>query len=70
MAEAAREHRVVVVGAGIGGLVSALLLAHRGLDVTLVEAAATPGGKMRQLQYKLVPGEAGWQLKFDRMDEF
>ena len=49
MAEAAREHRVVVVGAGIGGLVSALLLAHRGLDVTLVEAAATPGGKMRQL---------------------
>jgi hypothetical protein len=28
------------------------------------------GGKMRQLQYKLVPGEAGWRLKFDRMDEF
>jgi phytoene dehydrogenase-like protein len=27
--------RVVVVGAGIGGLVSALVLAHRGLDVTL-----------------------------------
>lgn len=46
---AAREHRVVVVGAGIGGLVSALLLAHRGLQVTLVEAAATPGGKMRQV---------------------
>jgi 1-hydroxycarotenoid 3,4-desaturase len=43
-------HRVVVVGAGIGGLVSALLLAHRGLQVTLVEAAAAPGGKMRQLE--------------------
>ena len=43
-------HRVVVVGAGVGGLVSALLLACRGLDVTLVEAAATPGGKMRQQQ--------------------
>jgi hypothetical protein len=27
-------------------------------------------GRMRQLQYKLVPGEAGWQLKFERMDEF
>ncbi len=44
-----REHRVVVVGAGIAGLVSALLLAHQGLQVTVVEAAATPGGKMRQV---------------------
>ncbi|HSQ70804.1 MAG TPA: FAD-dependent oxidoreductase, partial [Rubrivivax sp.] len=40
---------MVVVGAGIGGLVSALLLACRGLQVTLVEAAAEPGGKMRQV---------------------
>ena len=45
-----RAHRVVVIGAGVGGLVSALLLACRGLDVTLVERAATPGGKMRQVQ--------------------
>ncbi|HYN61770.1 MAG TPA: phytoene desaturase family protein [Rubrivivax sp.] len=45
-----REHRVVVVGAGIGGLVSALLLACRGLQVTLVEAGAEPGGKMRQVE--------------------
>lgn len=43
-------HRVVVVGAGIGGLVSALLLARQGLQVTLVEAAPEPGGKMRRLQ--------------------
>ncbi|MFY8084559.1 MAG: phytoene desaturase family protein, partial [Rubrivivax sp.] len=41
--------RVVVIGAGVGGLVSALLLACRGLDVTLVEAAPAPGGKMRQI---------------------
>ena len=32
--------RVVVVGAGIGGLVSALVLAHHGLDVSLLESAA------------------------------
>ena len=32
------------------GLVSALLLAARGLDVTLLEAADGPGGKMRPLQ--------------------
>ena len=28
------------------------------------------GGKTRQLQYKLKAGEAGWQLKFDRMVEY
>ena len=48
--ERSGAHRVVVVGAGIGGLVSALLLARQGLQVTLVESAAAPGGKMRQLQ--------------------
>ncbi|MCM0609582.1 MAG: phytoene desaturase [Ideonella sp. WA131b] len=44
------EPRVVVVGAGIGGLVSALLLATRGLDVTLLEAADGPGGKMHPVR--------------------
>jgi 1-hydroxycarotenoid 3,4-desaturase len=41
--------RVVVIGAGIGGLTSAVLLAARGLHVTVVERAATPGGKMRRV---------------------
>ena len=44
-----KTKHVVVVGAGVGGLVSALLLAHSGVRVTLVESAATPGGKMRQV---------------------
>ncbi len=44
-----KTKHVVVVGAGVGGLVSALLLAHSGVRVTLVEKAATPGGKMRQI---------------------
>lgn len=48
MADTGRAHRVVVVGAGVGGLVAALQLAQRGLEVTLVEASDTPGGKMRQ----------------------
>lgn len=39
--------RVIVVGAGIGGLVAALELAARGLDVTVLERAGRPGGKMR-----------------------
>jgi 1-hydroxycarotenoid 3,4-desaturase len=41
--------RVVIVGAGIAGLVSAFTLAARGLDVTVLERAAAPGGKMRQI---------------------
>ncbi len=41
--------RVVVIGAGMGGLVAAVLLAARGLAVTIVEAAAGPGGKMREI---------------------
>ena len=59
MPEAQRTPRVVVVGAGIAGLVSALVLAHRGLDVTLVESAATPGGKIRQVQVDGVGVDAG-----------
>lgn len=43
------DHQVVVVGAGIGGLVTALQLAHQGLAVTVVDAAPAPGGKLRQL---------------------
>jgi hypothetical protein len=33
-------------------------------------AAASPTGRTRQLQYKLVPGEAGWLLKLDRTTDF
>lgn len=31
---------------------------------------AQPSGKMRQLHYKLTPGEAGWVMKVDRVEEF
>jgi C-3',4' desaturase CrtD len=37
-------NRVVVVGAGIGGLTTAALLAKAGLDVTVAEAHVYPGG--------------------------
>ena len=50
---------VIVIGAGIGGLVSALLLSHRGLRVTLLEAAATPGGKMRRVMVGGEPIDSG-----------
>jgi C-3',4' desaturase CrtD len=39
------EHpRVVVIGAGIGGLVSAAVLANNGLDITVLEAHIYAGG--------------------------
>ena len=38
--------RVVVVGAGVGGLAAAARLAHQGHDVTICEAAQTVGGKL------------------------
>ena len=41
--------RVIVVGAGIGGLVTALELAAQGLEVLVLERAAQPGGKLREV---------------------
>ncbi len=41
--------RIAIVGAGIGGLAAAIELAARGLDVSVFERAATPGGKLREL---------------------
>lgn len=58
MAEAARG-RVVVIGAGLGGLAAALRLAHAGCAVTVVERHAGPGGKMRTLPSAAGPVDAG-----------
>lgn len=44
-----RDKRIVIIGAGIGGLVTAFDLAARGLAVTVVEKAHEPGGKIRQV---------------------
>ena len=44
---AVTSERIVVIGAGIGGLAAAMLLAARGRDVLVLERQASPGGKMR-----------------------
>ncbi|AWB24668.1 phytoene desaturase [Methylobacterium currus] len=54
----ADEH-VVVIGAGIGGLVATLKLAAAGQPVTLVEKAGAPGGKMRRVAAGPLAVEAG-----------
>lgn len=59
MARLLTDQRVVVIGAGVGGLVAALQLAARGLQVDVVERAATPGGKMRQVWVGGAPIDSG-----------
>ena len=49
------DHKVVVIGAGMAGLVSALQLAQQGLSVTVVDKAGQVGGKVRHI---LVNGAA------------
>ncbi len=53
------SRRVIVIGAGIGGLVTALELAASGVEVLLLERAAQPGGKMRELSVGGVSMVAG-----------
>lgn len=49
----------VIIGSGIGGLVSAVLLAARGMQVIVFEKESRPGGKVRQLEVDGVAIDAG-----------
>ncbi len=49
----------MIVGAGIAGLTAAVDLARQGIAVTVLERAAAPGGKMRELETGGVALDAG-----------
>lgn len=51
--------KTIIIGAGIGGLSAAVDLAARGLDVTVLEQAFAPGGKLRQFPSDAGPVDAG-----------
>ncbi|MEO8874552.1 MAG: 1-hydroxycarotenoid 3,4-desaturase CrtD [Polyangiaceae bacterium] len=59
MSGASRQQRVVVVGAGVGGLACALQLAQAGYGVTVVERASVVGGKLRVAEVGGVAIDAG-----------
>ncbi|MDQ1909240.1 phytoene desaturase family protein [Paenibacillus sp. GD4] len=40
----------IIIGGGIGGLVTSILLASRGFDITLLEKNETLGGKLQQVK--------------------
>ncbi|MFC5051118.1 phytoene desaturase family protein [Rubritalea spongiae] len=42
--------KIIIIGAGPGGLTSGMLLAHRGYDVTILEKAGVVGGRNAPIQ--------------------
>lgn len=51
--------KVIVVGAGMGGLSAAIRLAAAGISVTVIETRPGPGGKMRCVETTAGPADAG-----------
>jgi oxygen-dependent protoporphyrinogen oxidase len=54
--------RVLVIGAGIAGLSAAWRLRQAGLEATIVEAEAAPGGRMADLQQGEIAYNSGARL--------
>jgi 1-hydroxycarotenoid 3,4-desaturase len=59
-----RTPRVIVIGAGVGGLASAISLASRGAEVTLLDGAERPGGKLRELSGGVDAGPTVFTMRF------
>lgn len=45
--------KVIVIGAGVAGLASAIRLQHAGYKVELYEKESTPGWKMNQIKMEV-----------------
>ncbi len=59
--------KIVIVGAGPGGLTSGMILAHRGADVEIFEKADRPGGRNREIRigdFKFDTGPTFLMMKY------
>jgi phytoene desaturase len=59
--------KIIIVGAGPGGLTSAMILAKRGFNVSVYEKASTPGGRnnaIREAGYTFDVGPTFLMMKF------
>lgn len=54
-----QQDRVIVIGAGMGGLAAAIRCAAAGMAVTVLESAPTPGGKARAIPSAAGPVDTG-----------
>jgi len=73
-ADSSSKKRIAVVGAGPGGLTSAMILAHRGFDVTVYEKEDQVGGRNGEIRlgdYRFDIGPTFLMMKFllDQMFE-
>ena len=64
--------KIIIIGAGIGGLATANLLAQDGHDVHIYEQAKTPGGRAGQLKSKGFTFDTGpsWYLMPEVFDRY
>lgn len=60
------RRRVVVIGAGMGGLAAALSLARAGFEVQVLEARPDPGGLAAGFEREGLPFDAGPYILLDR----
>jgi phytoene desaturase len=61
------KKRIIIIGAGPGGLTSGMILAHRGFDVTIYEKKPHVGGRNARLQlgeYKFDTGPTFLMMSF------
>ncbi|MFH1089385.1 MAG: NAD(P)-binding protein [Candidatus Uhrbacteria bacterium] len=68
-----KKPKIVIIGAGPGGLSAGMLLAHRGFAVEIFEKAAQPGGRNGSLQlgeYKFDIGPTFFMMDFVLRDIF
>jgi len=59
--------KIIIIGAGPGGLSAAMLLAHQGFEVKVFEKASQPGGRTSELklgEYKFDVGPTFFMMKY------